>query len=817
MKRISFFYLFFISGFLLVFQTEAQQVPRVVMAFNEGWRFYLGDTANAFMTGFDDSNWRMLDLPHDWSIEGRVDQKAPSGGAGGYFPTGIGWYRKHFIVRKNELGMNHVILFDGVYMNSDVWLNGKHLGHYPFGYNSFYYSLDPYLKEGENIIAVRVDNSLQPNSRWYSGSGIYRKVWLIRRNYLHVRQWGVYITTPEVSDKEATVAVKTEIENAYALSRKAIVSSVILNKNGIAEGTAETVVELAPGENTDIKQVISVESPELWSIETPVLYTLVTRIIVNGKPVDEVRTPFGIREIIYDTDKGFFLNGKNVKMNGVCLHHDAGCLGAAVPVRVWERRLKILKEMGCNAIRTSHNPVAPEFLDLCDRMGFLVMDEIFDEWKRGKVTYGYNKYFDEWAERDLISFIRRDRNHPSVVMWSAGNEIREQPVEGGEKVLKWILDIFHSEDPTRPVTVGCDNIAADDNPARVEFLNLLDIVGYNYVDRWHERRELFYSIDRHIHPEWKMVGTESVSVGGIRGDYSFGKDTSVLNPNYNTRMIRAEQLWKFVRMNSYVIGDFMWTGIDYLGESFWPSKNASSGVIDLCGFPKDGYYFYKSQWTTTPFIHIFPHWNWQGMEGKVIPVMAYTNCDAVELIVNGRSYGEKRLEFPRQGASGRWNSYERPQVFPTTADLHLSWDVPYQPGKIVAVGKKGGKIVCTEVIETTGPPAALRLTCDRNTINADNEDVVHVKVEAIDSQGRVVPTASNMIYYSVSGAGKLIGLENGNPVDHEPYKSNRRSLFNGLGLAIIQAGKEPGKIIIKASSDGMKDVSIEVNVVKPLK
>jgi beta-galactosidase len=440
------------------------------------------------------------------------------------------------------------------------------------------------------------------------------------------------------------------------------------------------------------------------------------------------------------------------------------------------------------------------------------MDEIFDEWKRGKVKFGYNNYFDEWAEKDVISFIHRDRNHPSVVMWSAGNEIREQPVEGGHLVLKKLLDLFHAEDPTRPVTVGCDNIAADDNPAKVEFLNLLDIVGYNYVDRWHERRELYFSIDRHDHPDWKMVGTESVSVGGIRGDYNLGRDSTRINPNYNNRMIRAEQLWKFVSSYPYVIGDFMWTGIDYLGESMWPSKNASSGVIDICGFPKDGYYFYQSQWTEEPMLHLFPHWDWEGREGTVIPVLAYTNCDAVELFVNGKSYGEKRLEFPRQGNSKSWNRYDLPQKNATTADLHLSWDVPYEPGVVKAVGKRNGEVVCTEITETAGKPVSMRLIADARQLIADNQDVAHVIIEITDPKGNIVPKADNLIRFRISGNGKLIGLDNGNPADHEPYKSDKRKVFNGLGLAIIQSGKVPGKITLTATSEGMKDVSVEIIV-----
>lgn len=531
-----------VSGLLMTLGTTvaSQTNTRIVENFDENWRFFQGDAQNASDPKFDDRSWRLLDVPHDWSVEGTVNEKAPAGGQGGYFPTGTGWYRKHFILKKSDLKMENSILFDGVYMNSTVWLNGKLVGNYPFGYNSFYYDLNSFLKEGDNIIVVEVDNSRQPNSRWYSGSGIYRHVWLIRTNQIHISQWGVYITTPEISEQSASIRINTRIGNDIAPGRKVSLISIVEDDKGVEAGNIET--PLPDGKEPVSDQTIRIQLPRLWSPESPVMYTLVSKISVDGRTVDEVKTPFGIRDIRYDVEKGFLLNGKNVKMKGVCLHHEGGAVGSAVPVKVWERRLNLLKEMGCNAIRTSHNPVAPEFLDLCDRMGFLVMDEIFDEWKRGKVQFGYNIYFDQWAEKDVVSFVMRDRNHPSVVMWSAGNEIREQPVAGGEIPLRKLLDIFHAQDPTRPVTVGCDNIAADDNPARMEFLNLLDIVGYNYVDRWHERRELFYSIDRINHPTWKMVGTESVSNGGIRGDYNFGRDSSRINPNYNTRMIRVEQL-----------------------------------------------------------------------------------------------------------------------------------------------------------------------------------------------------------------------------------------------------------------------------------
>jgi beta-galactosidase len=468
--------------------------------------------------------------------------------------------------------------------------------------------------------------------------------------------------------------------------------------------------------------------------------------------------------------------------------------------------------MGCNAIRTSHNPPAPEFLDLCDRLGFLVMDEAFDEWKIGKTRFGYNQYFDEWAETDLTAMLRRDRSHPSVVMWSVGNEIREQPHPGGEEPLRKLVAICHEEDSSRPVTLGCDNIAADGGSTTPAFLEALDIVGYNYVDRWHDRRELYYSLDRQAHPDWRFVGTESVAVRGFRGSYSVGNDPETIRPNYTTGMIRAEQLWKFVATRDYVIGDFMWTGIDYLGETRWPSRLAGSGVLDLCGFPKDSYYFYQSQWTSEPMVYIFPHWNWPGREGQIIPVLAYSNCDAVELFLNGKSLGQKRLEFPRQGNSGSWMRYDRPPVNATTADLHLAWDVPYAPGVLKAVGRRGGQEVCTREVRTAGAPAAIRLSADPNTAAANGSDVVHVKVEILDADGVLAPTAGNLIQFAIEGPGRLIGVDNGNPGDHDSYQAPQRRAYNGLCLAIVQTPRSQGTIRITAQAEGLLPASVEVQV-----
>jgi beta-galactosidase len=814
-------YISFLTVLLLIQSLNtciAQNSGRQKLLMDFNWRFSQADTIGADKPQFNDSKWRQLNLPHDWSIENEFVQNAPTGGGGGYLPTGVGWYRKHFTISRATLSKSVWIEFDGVYQNSDVWINGHHLGRYPNGYMSFYYDLTPHLKAGENIISVRVDNSLQPNTRWYSGSGIYRHVWLNIANLLHVAQWGTYVATPRADSSTATVSVKTKIANGNSLSKNGLLRSIIVDAGGKEVARAESPVSVSSKGESEADQEITVSMPSLWSLEKPTMYSLRSVIVDNGKIVDEITTPFGIRDIKYDAGKGFFLNGKRVKMNGVCLHHDAGSVGAAVPEAMWVRRLQLLKEMGCNAIRTSHNPVAPEFLDLCDRMGFLVQDEMFDVWKAGKAKYDYAIYFDKWSQHDLVNFIHRDRNHPSVVMWSAGNEIGEQRQERGHEILRPLIETFHREDPTRPVTTGNDQIAADNGPARLPFLKMLDIVGYNYVDRWRERRELFYDIDKRDHPEWKMVGTESVSISGIRGNYyggGFGgPDSSVIRPANMPGVIRAEQLWKFVSLHDYVIGDFMWTGIDYLGEARWPSKNASAGVIDLCGFPKDAYYFYQSQWTTKPMVHLAPHWNWKGKEGKVIPVMAYTNCDSVELLLNGRSFGIKALEFPRPGNAGAWNRYERPPVGVTTGDLHLMWDVPYEPGVLKAIGRKGGRIVVEEEMHTARAPFAIRLSVDKNEIVADQTDVAHVKIEVVDENGNIVPDASLPVQIIVEGEATLIGLDNGNPVDHTSMKSNRRNTFNGLALAVVQSTSKAGKIRVRTSASPLKNASIEISAKK---
>ncbi|HEY4323544.1 MAG TPA: glycoside hydrolase family 2 TIM barrel-domain containing protein [Mucilaginibacter sp.] len=802
------------SLLLVVFSTityaKSPVLSRYHLLMDRDWKFFLDDDKNASEVSFNDNTWRKLDLPHDWSIEGEFKKDEPTGGGGGYLPTGIGWYRKQFTLPLSVRGKQVSIQFDGVYMNSEVWINGHYLGKRPNGYISFVYDLTPYLASGKNTIAVRVDNSKQPNSRWYSGSGIYRHVWLNITNPLHIAQWGTYITTPAVSTTSATVSIKTKIENNGQNIGNATLLSTIVDENGNEVASAKTPISLNAKASKEFEQSIQVTSPALWSVETPHLYTLHSTILSGKKVVDEFQSNFGIRKLEYSSVKGFLLNDKHVKMNGVCLHHDGGCVGAAVPIKIWEERLNLLKKMGCNAIRTSHNPTAPEFLDLCDKMGFLVMDEAFDAWESGKVKNDYHLYFDEWSQIDVTDQIHRDRNHPSVVLWSAGNEVPDQTKDKGIQLIKDLLATFHKEDPTRPVTTANDDIAADNGSTKLEFMEAEDIVGYNYVDRWHERRELFYSIDHADYPNWKMIGTEDDAVRNAP-EYSLGKNANTVTPNYLGGMIRAEQLWKYVAVHDYVIGDFMWTGIDYLGEARWPGKGSSSGEIDITGLPKDGYYFYQSQWTSNPVLHLLPHWNWQGREGQIIPVLAYTNCDTVELFVNGKSYGIKMQEFPRQGNSGAWNKYAKPYVNISTADLHLSWDVAYQPGTLKAVGRKNGKQIIVEEIHTAGKPVALQLTTDSSRINADGEDVALIHVTVVDANGNVVPDAVNNIQFAVTGTGKLIGVDNGNQLDDSSFKLNSRKAYNGRAYAVIQTDGKPGVIKLTVQSDGLKPASVTIN------
>ena len=804
--------------------------PRSRDCFDFGWKFLLGDASGAQAPGFADAGWHDVDLPHDWSIEGPFDQNAPSSGSGAYLPTGVGWYRKRFRVPATDRGKVVTLEFDGVYQNSEVWINGQYLGLRPYGYVPFAYELTPYLKyDAENVVAVKVDNSRQTNCRWYSGSGISRHTWLLKTSPVRVAYWGTFATSTRVSKASAIVEVKTRVANDRKTSAPCSLTTELLDKDGKVAGTQDASQTVSAQGEYEFVQRIAVEKPNLWSTANPYLYTVRIRVSEAGQLVDVYETPIGIREAAFDARRGFLLNGEHVKLNGACIHQEAGCVGSAVPERMWERRLSLLREMGCNAIRTSHNPYPAEFLDLCDRMGFLVMNEAFDEWRNGKgqIKNGYHVYFDEWYERDLTNFISRDRNHPSVVLWSAGNEVPDQDAADGPETLRKLLRVFHTMDPTRPVTVACDHIASEPTPVRPEFLAQLDVVGYNYVDRWRERAQLYYAIDHDAFPERPVIGTESSGMGGTRGEYrglipaaaaaapaaAPGTPPQGFRPMAgNGRAIDTEQLWKFVGANDYVSGDFMWTGIDYLGEARWPAKASSSGVIDTCGFKKDGFYFYQSQWTKTPMAHVFPHWNWKGREGQFIPVTCYTSCDTAELFLNGRSVGLRGYEFPRYGMQGRYgNVAPRDRASRTTADLHLSWDVPYEPGTLKVVGTKDGVAVVTTEVSTTGEPAQIRLTADRTNIRADRRDVTHLMVEIVDAQGRVVPMADNEVTFELQGEGRLIGVDNGNPQSHDSYKTNHCKAFNGLCLAVVQSTAKAGSIKIAAASPTLQTAAVTIS------
>ena len=781
------------------------------------WHFVRGDVPGAQLDPLPQASWSSVDLPHDWSIFGPYSEHEPTGGSGGYLPTGIGWYRKSFRVPKDLRGHRVSVLFDGVYQRSEVWINGHSLGGRPYGYIGFSFDLTPFLRYGkeENLIAVRVDNSLQPNSRWYSGSGIYRHVWLLTTHPLHIALWGTTIRTPEVKSDQARVTVSTRLRNELDKAARCKLTTRILDAAGMSVATETSEAQIGAGAEYVLDQAFTVGNPALWSDTNPQLYAAHQSVTLEETEIDVETTPFGIREIRFDADKGFLLNGEHVKLRGMCLHGDGGCVGAAVPVAVWRRRLLLLKAMGCNAIRCAHNPPATEFLDLCDTMGFLVMDEAYDEWREGKFQtpqFGYHKYFDEWGARDMTDMILRDRNHPSIVIWSAGNEVPDQLVARGPETLHGLVEILHREDPTRPVTAACDHIASEPEATPESFLDLLDVVGYNYVDRWGKRRQLYYSIDRHAHPNRRFIGTENVNIISVRGDFRQSVSFDSRTFYFSNQRQEVEELQKFNATHDYVSGDFAWTGIDYLGEARWPNKLSSAGSIDTCGFPKDTYFFYQSLWTQAPVLHLMPHWNWLGKEGEVIQVTCFTNCDTVELFLNGKSLGTKGFNFPATGMVGDYNQYpSRSLQRVTTSNLHLEWDVAYQPGTLEAVGSRNGQVVTTVKTVTTGAPAALRLAVDRPLITAGRDDVAHVRVEVVDANGQLVPTANDPITFSLEGQGRILGLDNGQPDSHESYQGTERRVFNGLALAILQ-GTSAGNMQLSASSGMLTRAHISIRV-----
>jgi beta-galactosidase len=790
-----------------------------VSSFDFAWRFHGGDAPGAEDRGYPDGGWQPVDLPHDWSIEGPFLETHPSGGDGGYAPCGIGWYRKTFFLPSEPRGQSPsktILRFDGVYMNAAVWVNGVLVGRHFYGYTDFSLDVTDAVTSGSdaNVVSVKVDNSSQPGSRWYSGSGMYRHTWLVRTDMLHFENHGIVATSVFPSGDTARLDVRARISNERARRASAVLRVTVGDEHGV--NVAETPLDMPPRSEKEAEMAIPVSEPRRWSLESPSLYRLVSEIIEGERVVDRSEISFGFRTIAFDADKGFLLNGSRVKIRGVCLHHDGGCVGSAVPEEVWERRLLLLKGMGCNAVRMSHNPPSPELLDMCDRMGILVMNEAFDEWRVGKekngdARRGYHERFDAEAEGDLRAMVRRDRNHPSIVLWSIGNEIPDQDTPEGGALARWLAAIVREEDGTRAVASACDHIGAEPLATDPSFLEALDVVGYNYANRWRLRTETYYEDDRLRFPGRKIVGSENISLGGLRGDIDaapFFPAGALGNP-FHGRMVLAEQLLRVTETRDYVAGDFMWTGVDYLGESRWPRRVATSGVLDTCGFVKDGYFLYQSVWTRKPVLHLFPHWTGR-KRGEVVSVFCFTNCDEVELFLNGHSYGKKHLPFPRPGMTERYGHFDKPYVHPTTADLHLSWDVPYAPGVLLAVGTRGGEPCCRAEVRTTGEPAILVLEPDRTMVRANRRDVVQLIVRVADADGNTVPTACNPVDVEIQGEGRLIGFDNGKPDDHTDYRSRKRAAFNGLCLAIVRATEVPGRIVVTASSPSLSGGHCEV-------
>jgi beta-galactosidase len=853
----------------------AESPPRERTLFTRDWRFTKGDpestgdalkyenlkpwllpSANDFVTtppakrpdgedpgakskftqaGFDDSKWRSLDLPHDWGIESAFDQKLP-GETAKLTWHGIGWYRKSFELPAADQGRRITLEIDGAMSYSAVWCNGRLVGGWPYGYASYQLNLTPYLTFGSrNTLAIRLDNP-DNSSRWYPGGGIYRNVWLTKTDPVHLVPASTYITTPEVSTAAATIRLRTEITNTTATATQVRVATNVfkLSEQGKPEGAAlatseEIPLTIPPGTSLPGDFTLQLAKPALWDITAPDRHIAITRVLRNGTVIDQLESPFGIRTIRFTADDGFHLNGRRVPLRGVCLHHDLGSLGAAFNPRAAERQLEMMREMGCNAIRISHNPPAPEFLDLCDRMGFLVIDEFVDTWTRAKKPNGYAKLFKDWSEADWRAIIRRDRNHPSVILWSTGNEVGEQGMPELHPVSRRLTDIAREEDPTRLATVGCDRPAAGTNG----FQKTVDVFGYNYKP--HEYRKF-----REANPDLPLYGSETSSAVSSRGEYAFPVSENKAEGKIGFHMSSYDLYapgwacppdteFKGQDENPSVAGEFVWTGFDYLGEptpfnddltvltNFHtpeakakaeeelkalgkikpPSRSSYFGIIDLAGFRKDRFYIYQARWRPElPMAHLLPHWNWQDRIGEVTPVHAYTSGDEGELFLNGKSLGRKKK---------------------AKLEYRLRWDdVKYEPGELKIVTWKDGRPWATSTVKTTGAPAKLLLTADRTKITADGLDLSFLTATVADKDGQLVPRSNPKLKFEILGAGEIVSTDNGDPTNHTPFQSKERDAFNGLALAIVR-GKPgaDGAVTVKVTSDGLASAEITLNMTNP--
>jgi beta-galactosidase len=763
-----------------------------------GWRFHLGDVHDGQSPGLNDSGWRLLDVPHDWSIELERRADAPGGGSGGFFQDGVGWYRRHFEVPEDWAGKCVWVEFDGVYREAEVWINGRCLGLHPYGYTSFRYGLTPFLKPGEdNVLAVRVDNSTHKHTRWYSGSGIYRHVRLVATHPVHVAPWGLRATTPEVTDAEAAVSVRLTVENACDKGVQTVVRCTVLDPGGEEIGRTEAGGTVPACGSSEMSGETAVPSPQLWSTESPTLYTLTASVIVDGRILDEVSTTFGIRTLSFTPEEGFLLNGVPTPMRGGCVHHDCGPLGAASIDRAEERKVELLKASGYNAIRCAHNPPSPAFLDACDRLGMLVIDEAFDVWRAGKLPHDYHRRFDDWWQRDLDSMILRDRNHPSIVLWSIGNELIERGLPEGAEIAQRLAARVRELDPTRPVTAGiCGMWAGEDWRVTDGLFEHLDVCGYNY-------QVGVYESDHELFPERVIVATESFPP-------------------------KAYEYWKAVEDLPWVAGDFVWTSLDYLGEAGigraylegepghflpeFPWNQANCGDIDLCGGKRPQSHYRDVIWgrAEKPYIAVHPpvpegkevkisawgwhdvqqSWNWPGLEGQELKVDVYFACDEVELLLNGKSLGRRPAGPDAQHIA--------------------SFVVPYEPGRLEAVAWTAGDEVARAALETTGPGCLLRLRPDRDTVRANRNDLACVTVEVLDEEGRLVPVAGDTVYFTVRGPARIAAVANADPKNTEPYRGNVHSVWRGRGLVMVQPTGEPGEIVLRAQADGLEGAEVVV-------
>lgn len=824
---------FLASFFTLLSLISSLASPRIERLLEADWKFTKGDSPTYSEKSLDDSKWQRVTVPHDWAIygpfswdndrqnvaitqDGQKEAMEHAGRTGGLPFVGVGWYRTEIEVPELDESKVATLVFDGAMSHARIYINGQEAYYWPYGYNSFHFDATPFLKKGEkNTIAVRLEN-LPESSRWYPGAGLYRNVHLIITDKAHIPVWGTYITTPEVNNDWTKVNIKTKVE-IPADTSKYLLTTEVYDKDGTKVGSHTSSLRNIKYNGGEVEQSIIVKQPKLWSVNSPNMYYAISSLKSEGDIVDSYTTPFGIRSIEVRPNDGFYINGEKTIFKGVCNHADLGPLGMAVNDAAIRRQVRMLKDMGCNAIRTSHNMPAPELVKACDEMGMMLMAESFDEWKRPKVKNGYNHLFDEWADKDLTNLIQHYRNNPSIMMWCIGNEVSEQWHEGGVKTAYYLQNIAHREDPTRPVTQGMDG---PDAVLNNNFAAIMDIAGFNY--RPFKYPEAYSKL-----PQQLVLGSETASTVSSRGVYKFPVERKAMatyddhqSSSYDVEHCGWSNLPEddFIQHEDlpYCIGEFVWTGFDYLGEptpyyTNWPSHSSLFGIIDLAGLPKDRYYLYRSHWNKdAETLHILPHWTWPGREGEVTPVFVYTSYPEAELFINGVSQGRRKKDLS-VGIDSSYTATAQKNL-ERQKRYRLMWmDTKYEPGtiKVVAYDSKGN-VATTKEVTTAGKPYALRLTADRDSLKADNKDLSFIKVEVVDKNGVLCPDASNKIKFKVKGAGSFSAAANGDPSSLESFQAPEMSVFNGQLTAIVKTLSQPGAIEFEATSKGLKPAKISL-------